>query len=68
MLRFCALVFTSGETLEIVLHKERNNVNILSICEKYFPFSWRKELAIWIKVHQRRRLKYFRKLDVEILC
>ena len=28
MLRFCALVFTSGETLEIVLYKARNNVNI----------------------------------------
>ena len=24
----CALVFTSGETLEIVLYKDRNNVNI----------------------------------------
>ena len=35
MLRFCVLVFTSGETLEIVLYKERNNVNILSISEKY---------------------------------
>ena len=39
MLRFRALVFTSGKMLEIVLHKERNNVNILSIDEKYFPFS-----------------------------
>ena len=28
MLRFCALAFTSGETLEIVLYKGRNNVNI----------------------------------------
>ena len=36
MLRFCALVFTSGETLEIALYKGTNNVNILSIDEKYF--------------------------------
>ena len=28
VLRFCALLFTSGETLEIVLYKHRNNVNI----------------------------------------
>ena len=34
MLRFCALVFTSGEALEIVLYKERNNVNILSIAQR----------------------------------
>ena len=39
MLRFCVLVFTPGETLEIVVYKETNNVNILSIDEKYFLFS-----------------------------
>ena len=39
MLRFCALVFTSIETLEIVSYKEINNVNILAIEEKDFLFS-----------------------------
>ena len=39
MLRFCALAFTSGETLEIVLYEGTNNVNILSIDEKQFVFS-----------------------------
>ena len=39
MLRFCALVFTPGDALEIVLDKETNNVNILSIDEEYFLFT-----------------------------
>ena len=39
MLRFCAFFFTSGETLEIVLHTQRDIINILSIDKKYFPFS-----------------------------
>ena len=39
MLRLCALVITSGGTLAIVLYKGTNNVNILSIDEKYFLFS-----------------------------
>ena len=39
MLRFRALVFTPGEMLEIVLYKETNNVNILSIDEKNLVFS-----------------------------
>ena len=39
MLCFCALVFTTGETLEIALYNATNDVNILMIDEKYFLFS-----------------------------